>query len=97
MARYVYAFRNDPHQTASPADEEAWTTWFGQLGDTVIDFGNRVSRATMVGGNGSAEKDALSGYVVVNADSLEAAAKLAQGCPGLQSGGRVEVGEIMEM
>lgn len=97
MARYVYAFRNDPHQTASPADEGAWTAWFGQLGATVVDFGNRVSRATMVGGNGSAEKDALSGYIVVNADSLEAAAKLAQGCPGLKSGGRVEVGEIMEM
>jgi hypothetical protein len=95
MAKYVFAFRNDPNQAASAAEGEAWNAWFGELGGAVIDFGNRVSRTSMVGGG--AEPDALSGYVVVNADSLDAAATLAQGCPGLKAGGRVEVGEVIEM
>ena len=58
----------------------------------------RVSRAAMVGANGASPyPDALSGYVVVNADSVDSAVRLAQGCPGLRAGGQVEVGEILEM
>jgi hypothetical protein len=98
MSKYVFAFRNDPNRAASPGEEEAWTAWFGELGGAVTDFGNRVSRASMVGASGAgASPDALSGYVVVAAGSLDGAVALAKGCPGLQAGGRVEVGEILEM
>jgi len=98
MPKYVFAFRNDPDRAATPGEEEAWGAWFGELGGAVADFGNRVSRATMVGANGSSPyPDALSGYVVVNADSVDSAVQLAQGCPGLRAGGQVEVGEILEM
>ncbi|HKR70488.1 MAG TPA: YciI family protein [Streptosporangiaceae bacterium] len=96
MSKYVFAFRNDPNRAATAGEEEAWTAWFGELGGAVTDFGNRVSRTSMVGGAGT-DADALSGYVVVNADSLESAAALAKGCPGLRAGGRVEVGEVLEM
>ena len=41
------------------------------------------------------EIDDLGGYIVVRADSLDAAKDLAKGCPGLAGGGRVEVGEIV--
>jgi len=98
MSKYVFAFRNDPKRAASPGEEEAWTAWFGELGGAVTDFGNRVSRASMVGATGAGTNpDALSGYVVVTADSLDAAVALAKGCPGLRAGGSVEVGEILEM
>jgi hypothetical protein len=98
MSKYVFAFRSDPSRAATAGEEEAWTSWFGELGGAVTDFGNRVSRTSMVAGNGAGtNQDALSGYVVITADSLDAAAALAKGCPGLQAGGRVEVGEIMEM
>jgi YCII-related domain len=98
MSKYVFAFRSDPDRAATPDEEEAWTAWFGRLGGAVTDFGNRVSRASMVTANGAGTgQDALSGYVVIAADSLDAAEALAKGCPGLQAGGRVEVGEIMEM
>jgi hypothetical protein len=96
MSKYVFAFRNDPNRAATPGEEEAWTAWFGQLGGAVTDFGNRVNRASMVGPAG-ADADALSGYVVVTADNLESAIALAGGCPGLRAGGRVEVGEVLEM
>jgi hypothetical protein len=96
MSKYVFAFRNDPNRAATAGEEEAWTAWFGELGGAVTDFGNRVSTARMVGG-AATEADALSGYVVVTADGLDSAVALAQGCPGLQAGGRVEVGEVLEM
>lgn len=96
MSKYVFAFRNDPNRAATPGEEEAWTAWFAELGGAVAEFGNRVSRTSMVG-EASPDGDALSGYVVITADSLDSAAALAKGCPGLQAGGRVEVGEILEM
>jgi hypothetical protein len=98
MPKYVFAFRNDPNRAATAGEEEAWTAWFGELGGAVADFGNRVSRASMVGVSGAGtDADALSGYVVVTADTLDSAVALAKGCPGLQVGGRVEVGEILQM
>jgi len=52
----------------------------------------------MVGGSGAgANPDARSGYLVVTAGCLETAVALAKGCPRLQAGGRLEVGEILEM
>ncbi len=96
MAKYVLAFRSHPDRTASADEEAAWGKWFGELGDTVADFGNRVGRAQMLG-SASEPGNALSGYVVINADDFDAAVALAQGCPGLRSGGQVEVGETIPM
>src|SRR5258708_38851907 len=82
MPKYVFAFRNDPDRAATPGEEEAWGAWFGELGGAVADFGNRVSRATMVGANGASPcPEALSGSVVVNADSVESAGRLPHGDP----------------
>src|SRR5258708_34054046 len=98
MSKYVFAFRNDPDRAATPAEEEAWGAWFGELGGAVADFGNRVGRATMVGANGASPyPDALSGYVVVNADSADQPVQLAHGCPGLRAAGQVKVGELVGM
>lgn len=94
MAQYVLAFRSDPHRAASADEEAAWGNWFGELGAAVADFGNRVARAQMLGGP-SGLGSALSGYIVITAGDFDAAVALAQGCPGLRSGGQVEVGEIV--
>jgi hypothetical protein len=48
-------------------------------------------------GSGSAPGNALSGYVVITAGDFDGAVALAQGCPGLRSGGQVEVGEVIAM
>jgi hypothetical protein len=40
--------------------------------------------------------DPLTGYILLTADSLDSAAELAKGCPILQAGGKVEVGETFD-
>jgi hypothetical protein len=99
MSCYVLVFRGEADRQAAPADEAAWASWFRDLGGAVTDFGNRVGRAVVVRGNGARGEasDVLTGYVVVSADSLQAAVDLAGGCPGLASGGRVEVGEVVAL
>ena len=79
MASYVFSFRAQKDRTPSAGDEAAWGQWFQQIGSSISDFGNRVGQARTVGTGPTA--DVLGGYIVVNADNLEAATALAEGCP----------------
>ncbi|PZS23668.1 MAG: hypothetical protein DLM60_02100 [Pseudonocardiales bacterium] len=93
MAEYVLAFRQST-KDSTPEIEQAWGAWFGRIGAHIVDQGHRVGQARMVG-TPSAGSDELGGYIVVRGDSLDAAVAIAEGCPGLGSGGRVEVGELV--
>jgi len=81
------------------ASMDAWMGWFGQLGDAVKEVGAPFAASTAVLGDGSRGEAAsrASGYSVLTADSLEAAADLAKGCPILATGGAVEVFETVQM
>ncbi len=58
MSKYVFAFRSDPDRAATPAEEEAWTAWFGELGGAVTagrgrrDHGNVAGRGPRRRGRG---------------------------------------------
>lgn len=96
---YVMTFRSNPDRSAGLDEEAAWGAWFGELGEAVTDFGHRVGQTRMVGNDpagDSGARDVLSGYVVITAADLDAAEQLARGCPGLRTGGRVEVGEAID-
>ncbi len=95
MSQFVFAFRGQADRETSAEQEAAWGNWFQELGGSVSDFGHRVGQATRLG-VGAAD-DVLTGYVVVNADSFEAAVTMAKGCPGLANGGGVDIGEAVEM
>jgi hypothetical protein len=76
---------------------EAWGAWFGSLGAAVVDGGNPFGASTTVAPDGSiggSGGSALTGYSILAADGLDAAAALAKGCPLLSVGGTVEVYEI---
>ena len=80
---------------------QAWTDWFGTLGDALVDGGNPVGQVRTIGNNGSVSDGALnpaSGYSVIKADNLDAAVALAKGSPVLDGGhGSVEVAETIAM
>jgi hypothetical protein len=94
MANYVLTFRGQPDRTPTAAEEARWPAWFGQISASIADMGNRVGQARSVGYHGQRD-DALSGYIVVTAADFDAAVAIAQGCPILQQGGSLEVGEIV--
>lgn len=100
MANYLLAYHGGgmpetPEQQA--AVMQAWMTWMGALGSAVIDGGNPVGATKVVGSTGAVTDgggaNPVTGYSILQADSLEAAVKLAQGCPVLAAGGSVEVCE----
>jgi hypothetical protein len=95
MPKYALSFRAPKVRTLNPAEEAAWGEWFGKIGASIADFGNRVGQTSALGNCGA--DTTLGGYTLINAEDLEAAVSLAKGCPGLQQGGGVEVGTIIEM
>jgi YCII-related domain len=94
MANYVLTFRGQPGRTPTAEEEARWPAWFGQISASIADMGNRVGQARSVGYQGQRD-DALSGYIVITAADFDAAVAIAQGCPALQQGGSLEVGEIV--
>lgn len=93
----------------SPEEMQAlakkWMDWFGSIAarGNMIDKGNRLvpdagkvvkSASVITDGPYMEIKEAIGGYSIVKANSLEEAAELAKGCPILNIGGNVEVREI---
>jgi hypothetical protein len=97
MAKYLLAYKGGGMAQTDEEREkamQAWGAWFGELGSAVVDAGNPFSTSKAVGGNGTS---GLTGYSILSADSLDAATKLAEGCPILENHGSVEVYETLDL
>jgi hypothetical protein len=102
MEKYLLVYRGGDGMAATPEVRQAimaqWTKWFETLGPAIVDGGNPVMKTQMVGAGGAASGGMpVSGYSVLQADSLDAAVKLAQGCPILADGGGIEVCETVNV
>ena len=73
----------------------AWTSWFGKLGDALVDGGNPTSKSKAISPDGSVmdATSAPSGYSIIKADDLDTAVELSKGCPVLAGGASVVVSE----
>src|ERR1700737_2254852 len=78
-----------------------WASWFEKLGDARAYGGpafsgavNKIKPGNIVAKGPIGQR--ASGYSIVEAPSLEAATKMAKGCPILRSGGQVAVYETFE-
>jgi hypothetical protein len=102
MAKFVYVYTGgQPAETAEAQAQsmEAWTSWFGELGSAVVEIGNPFGAASTVtsGGASAGGASKLTGYSVIEAETLEDAAAKAASCPVIGSGGGVEVYDAIEM
>jgi hypothetical protein len=107
MANFLFVYRGDEeaYQKLSP-DEiqrimQKWTNWIGEgfqkgwmvdAGDALTTEGRVVNAKKVVTDGPFVEaKEMVGGYSVVRADTIDAAAEFAKGCPILLTGGKVEV------
>ncbi|MEP7264928.1 MAG: YciI family protein [Bacteroidota bacterium] len=84
-----------------------WQDWMGSLAaqNKLVSAGNRLTpegrviKPDQVITNGPFVeiKEAVGGYTIIKAASLDEAAELSKGCPILQVGGTVEVRTIVPM
>jgi hypothetical protein len=102
MPKYVFIYHGG--KEPKTAEENAkvmgeWMKWFEKIGPAVVDSGAPISRTRTVSPKGVADggTNPANGYSIVTAKSMAGAVKIAKGCPILKSGGRVEVGEAVDM
>ena len=98
MGKYVYVYYAGKNTDAG--DDAAWGQWFGELGSKLIDGGNPFNeggQAVHHGGVMDVKDMPVTGYSIVNADSMEEATELAKSCPLVKSDGVVCVYEALPM
>ena len=104
MPRFIFAY----HGGKMPETEEEgmqvmaeWTAWLDGMGPAAVDPGNPVGPSSTIHPDGSVSCDGgtnpLSGYSLIEVDSIEVATEIARGCPILKAGGTVEGAEAVEM
>ncbi|HEY3960078.1 MAG TPA: YciI family protein [Solirubrobacteraceae bacterium] len=103
MANYALAYKGGKMAETDEEREQvmaAWGEWMGALGSSLVDIGNPFGASANVTNGGTVSDgaaSALTGYSILDADSLAAATELAKGCPVLANGGSVEVYETIKV
>jgi hypothetical protein len=106
MAKFLFIYRGAGEAAAkmTPAESQQhmrkWEKWIAEGMQTgwMLDPGDGLTPETRVvnakvitDGPFVESKEIVGGFSIVQADTIDAAAKLAKGCPGLTLGGTVEV------
>ena len=102
MTNYIIAYHGGkkPDSPEEKAKHKAkWQAWVGGLGDAVVNPGTPLGKSKTVSSDGVSDDggpNSLTGFSIVNANSMDAALEMAKACPFLDIG-IIEVAEVMEM
>src|SRR5262245_49836172 len=96
MGNYVLSLRAPKGRVPSAEEEAGWMRWFEKIGGQIVDIGQvkRDTNGYFVTEVGGASPDVLAGWIVISAESMDAAVAVAGDCPMLLQGGSVEVGAM---
>ncbi len=86
------------YETPTEEIKGAWMKWFGSIKDHIVDSGNPFGPGMEITSVGVKQlphdKGAITGYTIINAESMDEAVKIAKGCPIITS---MRVYEAMSM
>ena len=84
MKKFLFLYVG-AQEARSEETMRAWQDWFASVGDSFVDSGNPLGAGRYLNGRGPTDlpsgQDAITGYSLVNADSMEAAESIAATCP----------------
>lgn len=105
MANYVLVYKGggvapieERRQVTQARHVGRWRAWFDALGADLVDGGQPFGASSAVASDGTVTGGAssgLTGYTILQAESLEAATEKARGCPVLADGGSIEIYEAL--
>lgn len=105
MAQYMVLYSGGPGMGMDPDERNRimgeWGAWYGKMGNAIVDGGAPFGDAKSLSGNG-VQDGALgdmpaTGYTIVEADSLEMAAKACEDHPHLKYDGQIQVFTCIDM
>jgi hypothetical protein len=107
MADFLFIYRGGDEEEAEMSMEQMqeymgkWHAWIGAAmsagwmkapGDALLPEGKVVGpNHTITDGPFTESKEMIGGYSVITAANLDEAVELTKGCPGFETGGKVEV------
>src|SRR4051812_49219718 len=113
MKEFALIYRRDNVGGQQPSPEQMqasmkqWQDWMGSIAaqNKLVSQGNRLgtegkvikANKLITDGPYVEVKEAIGGYSIVKAATLQEAAEMAKGCPILQMGGNVEVRPVVPM
>ena len=103
MPQYVIVYLGGD-QPSSPQEGKQhmakYREWLSSLGDSAVSPANPFKNTSTVNSDGTVttgSTTSMSGYTIIEADSMEAALSIAKACPFLDIGGSLEVSELIQM
>ncbi|HXX59463.1 MAG TPA: hypothetical protein VEI27_02160 [Dehalococcoidales bacterium] len=103
MAKYLLIYfdgkmpKNKEESDKTTAD---WMRWFQNLGKAVIDSGNPTKPVKLIDTKGMKDignKNLITGYSILEAESMDKAMTMSKSSPHLTSGGQIALYEITPM
>ena len=103
MKKFIVLYSGGKAPT-TPQEGEAsmkqWRSWFGKLGNAVVEAGAPFAGSktvTATGARDGSDGNVSNGYSVLQADDLAGAAKLVKDCPIVGDGGKVHLFDLAAM
>ena len=102
MKQFIFAYHGGIEEKSAEectAHMAQWHAWLEKLGQDLIHPGTPVGRSRTVSSTGVTNDggpNPLSGYSIVQAESIDQAVELARSCPHLEFG-TMEVAELLQM
>ena len=103
MAQYIISYLGG-NQPSSPEEGKKhfakYKEWLSSLGDAAVSPANPFKNTNTVNPDGSVARgssSSMSGFTIIESDSMEKALEVAKACPFLDIGGSLEVSELMQM
>ena len=103
MAQYIIVYLGGD-KPSSPEEGKQhfakYKKWLASLGDSVVSPMNPFKNTSTLNSDGTVSTGStttMSGYTIIEAESIEAALEMAKACPFLDIGGSLEVSELVQM
>ena len=77
-----------------------YRVWLSSLGDSAVSPANPLKDTNTVNSDGTVttgSTTSMSGFTIIQADSMQAALLIVKACPFLDVGGSLEVSELIQM
>lgn len=103
MAQYIITYLGgNPPSTPEEGKQHfaKYKEWLSSLGDSVVSPANPFKDTRTINSDGTVttgSSTSMSGYTILQADSIESALEMAKACPFLDIGGSLEVSELIKM
>jgi len=103
MSQYLIVYLGGDKPSSPEAGKKHFSKymeWLKSLGEAVISPANPIINTSTVNTDGtitSGGVSTMSGFTIIEAESMDAALSIAKTCPFLEIGGTLEVSELMKM